>query len=54
MCGVYKKNVIFFLLRPNPATIKLHINPENKIVFRKCIKREEPKKYKELINDQQK
>ena len=54
MCGVYKNNAIFFLLRPNPATIKLHINPENKIVCRKCIKREEPKQYKELEDAEQK
>jgi hypothetical protein len=54
LCGVYKKNAIFYTLKPHPAIIKLLTNPENRTVCKVCAMREEfgskykqSKKYKE-------
>ena len=40
-CGNYKKNAIFYILKPHAAIIKLLPNPENKTVCKACAVREE-------------
>ena len=54
LCGVHKKNAIFYLLKPHPAIIKLLDNFENRIVCKACAMREtfgskykQSKRYKE-------
>ena len=61
LCGVFKNNAIFYLLKPHPAIIKLLANPENRIVCKVCAMREtfgnkykQSKRYKEWEDAQQK
>jgi len=61
LCGVYKNNAIFYLLKPHPAIIKLLANFENKTVCKACAMKEQfgnkykqSKIYKEWEDAQQK